>query len=399
MASSIVDLILDQVPAPVTSSLATRFGGSEPAVLTGLWTSIATILGGLANHAGDPSFMTQIFNQVRGLNLQSGLGALTNLVSGTGATEVSEQGSKLASLLFGDHQSKIAQFIGHESGLGALAGGRLMSLAAPLTAGYLGQQVLDRGLSASSFASFISTEGSKLQGMMPAGLGSLLSSFSLPSVARVTPAKAADSRGGPSKVLLLIALLALGLIAWLVSRGCNHSETAAPAAPAETTPSPASLSSSGPLGAFITRKLPDGTQLNIPSLGIENKLIGFIEDSSKPVDKTTWFDFDRLTFDTGEATLQDSSAEQLQNVAAILKAYPKVKVKIGGYTDNTGSKAANLKLSQDRATNVMGELSKRGIEPSRLEAEGYGDSHPVADNSTQEGRAQNRRISLRVTEK
>jgi outer membrane protein OmpA-like peptidoglycan-associated protein len=117
------------------------------------------------------------------------------------------------------------------------------------------------------------------------------------------------------------------------------------------------------------------------------------------VDKTTWFDFDRLTFDTGKATLQVSSAEQLQNIAAILKAYPNVKIKIGGYTDNTGSKKANLRLSQDRATNVMQELVQRGVDRSQLEAEGYGEQHPVAENSTAEGRQKNRRISLRVTAK
>jgi OmpA-OmpF porin, OOP family len=139
--------------------------------------------------------------------------------------------------------------------------------------------------------------------------------------------------------------------------------------------------------------------LNIPRLGIENKLLDFIEDPSRPVDKTTWFDFDRLTFDTGKATLQHSSAEQLQNIAAILKAYPKVKVKVGSYTDNTGDKEANLRLSQDRATNVMRELVRRGVDSSRLEAEGYGEEHPVADNSTPEGRQMNRRISLRVTAK
>jgi outer membrane protein OmpA-like peptidoglycan-associated protein len=117
------------------------------------------------------------------------------------------------------------------------------------------------------------------------------------------------------------------------------------------------------------------------------------------VDKTTWFDFDRLTFDTGKATLQDSSTEQLQNIAAILKAYPKVKVKIGGYTDNTGNKEANLRLAQDRATNVMHELVQRGVDSSRLAAEGYGEEHAVGDNATFEGRQKNRRIALRITAK
>jgi len=153
------------------------------------------------------------------------------------------------------------------------------------------------------------------------------------------------------------------------------------------------------LGQFLQKKLPSGTELNIPEFGIENKLLAFIEDSSKPADKTTWFDFDRLLFDTGKATLQPSSQEQLQNIANILKAFPKVKVKLGGYTDNAGDKALNMKLSNDRANNVMKELAGMGISDGRLQAEGYGEDHPVADNSTEEGRAQNRRISLRVTEK
>ncbi|GAB3893261.1 sodium-translocating pyrophosphatase [Spirosoma agri] len=152
------------------------------------------------------------------------------------------------------------------------------------------------------------------------------------------------------------------------------------------------------LGAFSIQKLTSGVALNIPEFGVENKLLTFIK-SDKPVDKTTWFDFDRLTFDTGAATLKPESQEQLKNIAEILKAYPAVHVKLGGYTDNTGKAASNLKLSQDRANSVRVELEKLGIGSERLAAEGYGQEHPVASNGTEEGKAQNRRISIRVTEK
>jgi K(+)-stimulated pyrophosphate-energized sodium pump len=152
------------------------------------------------------------------------------------------------------------------------------------------------------------------------------------------------------------------------------------------------------LGEFGIQKLTSGIELNIPEFGIENKLLSFIK-SDKPVDKTTWFDFDRLTFETGAATLKPESQEQLKNIAEILKAYPAVNVKLGGYTDNTGNAASNLKLSQDRANSVRVELEKMGIGKDRLEAEGYGQEHPVASNDTEEGRAQNRRISIRVTKK
>ncbi|GAB4019107.1 sodium-translocating pyrophosphatase [Spirosoma sp. KCTC 42546] len=152
------------------------------------------------------------------------------------------------------------------------------------------------------------------------------------------------------------------------------------------------------LGEFRPEKLTSGVELNIPEFGIESKLLAFIK-GDKPVDKTTWFDFDRLLFQTGSATLEPQSQEQLKNIAEILKAHPAVNIKLGGYTDNTGNAASNLKLSQDRANSVRVELEKMGIGKDRLEAEGYGQEHPVASNDTEEGRAQNRRISVRVTKK
>ena len=153
------------------------------------------------------------------------------------------------------------------------------------------------------------------------------------------------------------------------------------------------------LGTFGTRKLPDGIELNIPANGIENRLIAFIEDQSKAVDKTTWFNFDRLLYETSSAKLKPESREQLQNIAAILKAYPAVNLKIGGYTDNTGNAADNKKLSGQRADAALYELVRLGTSKDRLEAEGYGQQFPVAPNNTEAGRAQNRRTAIRVTKK
>ncbi len=153
------------------------------------------------------------------------------------------------------------------------------------------------------------------------------------------------------------------------------------------------------LGEFKESKLPDGVVLDIPELGIENKLLNFIKDSSKVVDKTTWFDFDRLLFETGSTQLKPESQEQLENIVKILKAYPNVEIKVGGYTDNVGNPENNLKLSQVRAEAVKAEMVKMGIPESRISAEGYGDKFPVASNDTEEGREKNRRVSLRVTKK
>jgi K(+)-stimulated pyrophosphate-energized sodium pump len=153
------------------------------------------------------------------------------------------------------------------------------------------------------------------------------------------------------------------------------------------------------LGNYVPRTLVDGTVITVPERGVENRLLAFIVDTSRVPDTTTWFDFDRLLFNTGSATLQPQSKDQLQDIAAILKAHPNAHVKIGGYTDNVGSAASNLALSQERADSVRSQLVSMGVDASRLSAEGYGEEHPVGDNSTDAGRAMNRRISMLVTQK
>jgi OmpA-OmpF porin, OOP family len=393
---AIVESIMNLLTRQVTSSLAERLGASPSDVQMGLGSSVAALLAGTASRAGDSGFVSQIFQMVKTADTQNILDTLPNLASGAGASSPAmELGSKLSSLLLRGQQSHVEDLIGDQSGLAAGAGRELMSLAAPLTAGFLGHEIRETGLTPSAFADRMRYEAAKIQGFLPLGFPRALSPVSIPA-ALITAEATAEEGIGTKVGYTLIGLLLLALIAWLVSRGWSNPEPA-PAAPAgEVGPAAPAL---GLLGEFIPLKLPDGTDLNIPSLGIENSLLDFIEDRSSPVDKSTWFAFDRLTFDTGKATLQDSSTEQLQNIAAILKAYPKVKVKIGGYTDDTGNKEANLRLAQDRATNVMHELVQRGVDASRLAAEGYGEEHAVGDNSTFGGRQRNRRIALRVTAK
>ena len=152
------------------------------------------------------------------------------------------------------------------------------------------------------------------------------------------------------------------------------------------------------LGEFVNRRLSGGVSLSIPENGTESKLLSSIQDSA-PASGNGWLDFDRLTFDTSSALLRPESEEQLQNLASIMKAYPNLRLKIGGYTDNAGSHKANMRLSQNRADTVTRELSSMGIAVDRLESEGYGDQHAIADNSTEEGRAKNSRISMRILQK
>jgi len=99
-------------------------------------------------------------------------------------------------------------------------------------------------------------------------------------------------------------------------------------------------------------------------------------------------------FDTGRATIRAESASILDQAAAMLKQASAARVEIGGHTDNVGNAAANLRLSQQRAESVRAALMQRGVAAGSLSAKGYGDTAPVADNRSEEGRAANRRVEI-----
>ncbi len=102
-----------------------------------------------------------------------------------------------------------------------------------------------------------------------------------------------------------------------------------------------------------------------------------------------------ILFDTGKATIKPESAAALAPIGELLKSDPALKLEIQGRTDTVGAAAANLKLSQDRAAAVKAYLVQTlGADASRLTTTGFGGTKPVAENTTDEGRSQNRRVEL-----
>ncbi|HXC95600.1 MAG TPA: OmpA family protein [Edaphobacter sp.] len=395
MASTILDSLMGMLSPNVVGPVASQLGESTDTVQRALQAGSASMLAGIAAKAGQPGFMSSIFNLVSSpVNTSSALSSLvsnpSSLLPGGSSSPLGSLGSQFMSSIFGSNLSSVTDALSRSTGLGGNKMGTLLSMAAPIVVGVLGQHVRQSGMNATDLGNALKAEAPSFQRFLPAGLGSLFGGVTQP--APDAPAKAAAAGNRWLWPLVILALLVLGAL-WFFNRAKE------PVSNAVQTAANAGSSAMSALGDFFRTKLPDGVELNIPQFGIENKLIAFLNDSSKPVDTTTWFNFDRLLFDTGKATLQPSSQEQLNNIAAILKAYPNVHVKIGGYTDNTGDPAANQTLSEARAKNVMDALVAGGIDPSRLESKGYGDQYPVGDNSTEEGRAQNRRIALLVTQK
>jgi len=150
----------------------------------------------------------------------------------------------------------------------------------------------------------------------------------------------------------------------------------------------------------ISISLPGDIQIESSPGSFTDKFVTYLEsDSAVDASKLSAFAFDKVNFQTGSAVLTQDSARQVNNFAKVLKAYPNVKIQLEGHTDNTGNAAANKSLSQKRADSVKAAIAAQNVNPDRVVAMGFGDEKPVADNATDAGRAQNRRVSVAVTAK
>ena len=101
-----------------------------------------------------------------------------------------------------------------------------------------------------------------------------------------------------------------------------------------------------------------------------------------------------IDFDTNKADVKPGSQPQIRQMAALLKSQPTLEVSIEGHIDSQGTHAANKTLSLNRAKSVVALITAEGIKAERMEALGWGQEKPVADNRTEEGRAKNRRVEI-----
>ena len=437
-----IESIKDEVSNNSISLISQQTGESEERTKAGIFAAIPAVLAGIMKNGttGGAGFLTNMLTDQSGDRTRS--------VSGSSLTDgdsLLERGKSMLGNLFGDDTDSVVSEVSDSSGLSRQKSSGLLAMAAPVIIGSITQLMNRKGWSISDLLRKLFENKSQIASSLPGNLGSTfglaslhtpdLSHFDAPGKSAYTPPvnvppatshttvpptrdvqyNEPTTRSEMGFLKWLIPLILIALAAWwlLGRNGDNDSavntadsldrsaDTSFMEGAAGTVAG--SLNEAGDyiydLGNPVQKKLPDGTEINVGENSVENRFINFIEDDNKEVDKTTWFSFDRLYFETGKSALKPESREQLQNIAAIMKAYPNVKIKLGGYTDTTGDAAANKRLSNDRATSAMKELTNLGVSAERLEAEGYGSEHPIASNETSEGRAQNRRIAIRVTEK
>ena len=379
---SISDALRELVSPTMISAFSQQTGASESAVSKGFSAAIPAIATALANRSDDQGFLKNLAAlATRTAASPDPLAAISGLVSTSSAIDTSTPAGGWLSSLFGRNLSAVTDSIARYSGLSGSSAASILSICAPLALRYIGRMMRSDNLTVSDLGDRLRAQPAQLASAVPAG-------FEMPAFLRapVTTSQAAGDWMFPALALLSVLSLG-GLIWWASQKPVQHARVEV-IAPAEKA-----VGTAGSIVDRLSRSLPGNVNISIPAGSAEDRLSKYLMSS---VSGGTTMEFDRISFDEGSAKLTAESAEQLDNIATILRAYPQATVTVSGHTDNVGNEQANRNLSTARAKAVANSLTSDGVEFNRVSAEGYGSQKPVANNSTEAGRAQNRRVTLEV---
>lgn len=428
MSLNIIDLIKGQLGSALVSQAASQLGESEAGISKAVSGLLPVIVGGLANNSDNPAVLDSVSNA-------SSQGVLGNLLD---TASNNSMVSGLLSSIFGDKLSGIINTIATYAGISNNSSSSLLNLVTGATVGSVGKYAAENNLDKSGISSLLNDQKGVVSTLLPAGLS--LASLNVGDWAKgykfdndndtiaptpheepkveVTrsvadggtfPNNPTPSEGGSiwKWLLPLLLLIAAGYFLW---KQCEKKETTT-----TTTASGDSLntvndtmSTQNDTTTMTTTKVDEDIDLNGMALkgykgGLEDQMITFLKSdgyknaANDDALKDRWYDFDHVNFKIGSANALEAGSEgQLQNLVAILKAYPDAKIKIGGYTDKTGDEAKNKKLSSDRAHFIKDWLGKQGVGAQVIAADGYGSEFAKVDASaSNEERAVDRKMSVR----
>lgn len=403
MAFSLLDSVKNYFHSDFISKAAGLLGENNVAVSKAVNAGIPAVLAGIIGNA-QADGGTNLLSAAKQAAASGMPESPDNLFSGAGSSLLST-GSSFITSIFGNNSGVIGNLISNFSGIKSSTATTILSAIAPIALGFIGREATSNNLSASGLSNWLGSQKQEVLNALPAG-------FTLPTLGKtMRPADTtynaslppAEKSGTNWLLWLLIAIVLIALL-WYLMRGCNKNVPPPPPPPDTTAvvkTDTATVAAAPPMHESMKVKLPDGTELDAWKGGIEDKLVAFLNDPNAKPGKDVWFDFDDLNFETGSAKITPESQKQINNIAAILKAYPKTKIKIGGYTDKTGDSSANMKLSTDRAKSTTEAIKAAGAKGDQLEkAEGYGSMYAKADaTASDDDRKMDRRISVSVREK
>ncbi|MEO5682010.1 MAG: OmpA family protein [Chitinophagaceae bacterium] len=425
MSFNLLETVKGYFNSGLVSTAASSLGESEGSIQKALTGAIPSILAGLLGKAYSPagaSGILEIAKQTAGSGILGNPGAF----AGNDNSSLLGKGAEILKTVLGDKVAGISSLLSNFSGIKNSSASAVLSMVAPVALGSLGKHATENNLNETGLISFLSSQKSAILNALPAGLSAVAGMLGLGSVSGTVSAASgnatetahkaahyaehtAEKTSGSMKFLLplFLAVLAVALSIYLF-KGCGGSPVHDAVITEDTSTSKTGhaaetvVPKSAENGRELFKvKLPNDTIIDAYKGGIEDKLVTFLgtdykklgEDSLKKV----WFDFDNLNFETGSARITTESQVQVNNIAAILKAFPSVTLKIGGYTDKVGEEAANKKLSDARAKSVQAALAAAGVGKQITGAEGYGSAYAVyAADALESDRVKDRHVSVSV---
>jgi outer membrane protein OmpA-like peptidoglycan-associated protein len=214
-----------------------------------------------------------------------------------------------------------------------------------------------------------------------------------PAVERASTGPAIRTLPAPRRNWLLpLAVVAIAILGYALARGFRR-PTVEHMRPTATQTFPRAAAPA----ARVPITLPNGQTLSVARGSGVDQLATYLGSSDATVPKR--FTLSPMNFESTTANLTPESLSTVNDLAAVLRAYPTAAVTVASFTDNTGSPDTNLSLSTSRSEAIRSLLAARGVSTSRINAVGFGQEHPVASNDTAQGRAANARAEVVVTNK
>jgi len=401
--------LINSVRSVFTDDLISKFSAllNEPQINTqkAIRAAIPIVLTEVLHQAGSPDGATKIWNlakqaagndffgQIHELGGRSG-----NLVTGS---VLLKKGSDFAVGLLNARKDLVEKEIARHSGASVASASFIAGVVSFASLDSIGRQITAGSMDAKGLALWLDTQRESIMHEIPPGLD-----VKAPLGIHHHP------RGKTVRTRRNIMLsVALGIIVLFVGIFLiffwpnKHADLASSANPADTmvtAPTPVRTVRDTVRSESFRVTLPNGKVLDVHQGGMEDQLVMFLGDPNAKLHKKNgdWFNFTKIGFASNSPSLLLESEGQLKNIVAILAAFPKAKIKIGGYSDNTGDYAVNVRLSQERADNIYAKLIDMDTKPSQLKgAKGYGPKYPLGDNGTAVGRDLNRRMSIDVVAK
>jgi outer membrane protein OmpA-like peptidoglycan-associated protein len=388
MASNLLEVVRSVISPGLISSISSVVGENEQGISKAIEAALPVVLKTISDRSStDRDYVHSLISEA------TASGAVDNITGlFQGDPGLIGKGSAMINSLLGNRSGVISSVISSYADVKPSSVSTILSCLTPLALGIIGRQTSH--MDAGQTQAWLTSQDPSILESIPAGLN--INGIILSDVQKPTPLAEHENKteGMPVWALPLLLLVSGAMLIWYFT-GKVKTDKTEPEVVSTTTAKEAPAAKQ-----ILKVELPNGVVLDAYEGGIEDQLVRFLKDSSTVAGKDIWFDFDNLNFAVGTAEISPESQVQINNIAAILNAFPKAKIKIGGYTDKTGDESANMTLSENRAEAVKAALVAAGVGSQVTDAEGYGSQFAkVPAEAPESSRLSDRRVSVSVREK